>query len=323
MVYNAIEIIEEKHAMTYSIVIPAFNEQDVLRMSYERLKAVMNKLDDYELIFINDGSRDDTLNILKSIAEEDSAVKVLSFSRNFGHQEAVSAGMAHAGGDAVIIIDCDLQDPPEVIPDMVEKWRAGADIVYGQRTRRKGETAFKKLTAWLYYRMLKWLGGQYIPANTGDFRLIDRKVCDTLNNMPEKNRFLRGMAAWSGFHAVPHEYVRDERAAGETKYSMKKMLKLAGDGITSFSNKPLKFPLYFGIGVGFLSCIYLVLGIILSALGMWTFFHILFALVFGLIAAVMTCLGIFGLYLGRIYDEAKDRPIYIISEKIGFNREDI
>jgi dolichol-phosphate mannosyltransferase len=236
--------------MTYSVVIPAFNEQEVLKMSYERLKTVMDKLGDYELIFINDGSRDDTLKILRGIAADDSTVKVLSFSRNFGHQEAVSAGMANASGDAVIIIDCDLQDPPEVIPDMVEKWRAGADIVYGQRLRRKGETAFKKLTAWVYYRALQWLGGQYIPANTGDFRLIDRKVCDTLNAMPEKNRFLRGMAAWSGFNAVPQEYVRDERAAGETKYSMKKMLKLAGDGITSFSNKPLKFPLYLGIGIG-------------------------------------------------------------------------
>ena len=304
--------------MKYSVVIPAFNEQDVLKMSYERLKTVMDKLGDYELIFVNDGSRDNTLSILKDIAAKDSAVKALSFSRNFGHQEAVSAGMAHAGGDAVIIIDCDLQDPPEIIPDMVEKWQAGADIVYGQRTRRKGETVFKKLTAWLYYRVLKRLGGQYIPANTGDFRLIDRKVCDTLCAMPEKNRFLRGMAAWSGFNAVPQKYVRDERAAGQTKYSMKKMLKLAGDGVTAFSNKPLKLPLYLGLFTGFLSCVYLVLAIIFTALRMWSYMHILFALVFGLIAALMVSLGIFGLYLGRIYDEAKARPIYIIDEKIGF-----
>ena len=287
-------------------------------MSYKRLRAVMDTLGDYELIFVNDGSRDDTLSILKDIAATDSTVKVLSFSRNFGHQEAVSAGMAHANGDAVIIIDCDLQDPPEVIPDMVEKWQAGADIVYGQRTRRKGETAFKKLTAWLYYRILKRLGGQYIPANTGDFRLIDRKVCETLNVMPEKNRFLRGMAAWSGFRAVPQEYVRDERAAGQTKYSMKKMLKLAGDGVTAFSNKPLKFPLYLGFVTGFFSCVYLVLAVIFAALGMWAYIHILFALVFALIAILMVSLGIFGLYLGRIYDEAKGRPIYIINEKIGF-----
>ena len=304
--------------MKYSVVIPAFNEQDVLTMSYERIKAVMDTLGDYELIFVNDGSRDGTQGILKSMAAADSSVKVLSFSRNFGHQEAVSAGMAAACGDAVIIIDCDLQDPPEVIPDMAAKWQAGADIVYGQRTRRKGETAFKKLTAWLYYKVLKKLGGQYIPANTGDFRLIDRKVCDTLNAMPEKNRFLRGMAAWSGFYAVPHEYVRDERAAGQTKYSMKKMLKLAGDGVASFSNKPLKLPLYLGLLIGFLACIYLILSIIFTALGTWAYIHILFALVFGMIAAVMICLGIFGLYLGRIYDEAKARPIYIIDEQINF-----
>ena len=304
--------------MKYSVVVPAFNEQEVLPLSYPRLKAVMDTLGDYEIIFINDGSRDDTLRILKQLAAEDKSVKVLSFSRNFGHQEAVSAGMAASSGDAVIIIDCDLQDPPEVIPGMVEKWRAGADIVYGLRTKRKGETAFKKLTAWAYYRILRALGGQFIPANTGDFRLIDRKVCDTLNSMPEKNRFLRGMAAWSGFKAEPFEYVRNERAAGTTKYSMKKMLKLAGDGITSFSNKPLKFPMAMGASVLILSCLYLVLAVVLTSLHIWAVMHVLFALVFMLIGFLFVSLGIIGLYLGRIYDEAKERPIYIIAEKINF-----
>ena len=304
--------------MKYSVVVPAFNEQEVLPLSYPRLKAVMDTLGDYEIIFINDGSRDDTLRILKQLAAEDKSVKVLSFLRNFGHQEAVSAGMAASSGDAVIIIDCDLQDPPEVIPGMVEKWKAGADIVYGLRTKRKGETAFKKLTAWAYYRILRALGGQYIPANTGDFRLIDRKVCDTLNSMPEKNRFLRGMAAWSGFKAEPFEYVRNERAAGTTKYSMKKMLKLAGDGITSFSNKPLKFPMAMGASVLILSCLYLVLAVVLTSLHIWAVMHVLFALVFMLIGFLFVSLGIIGLYLGRIYDEAKERPIYIIAEKINF-----
>jgi dolichol-phosphate mannosyltransferase len=304
--------------MKYSVVVPAFNEQEVLPLSYPRLKAVMDTLGDYEIIFVNDGSRDDTLRILKEIAAKDKHVKVLSFSRNFGHQEAVSAGMAASSGQAVIIIDCDLQDPPEVIPDMVKRWQAGADIVYGQRTKRKGETAFKKLTAWMYYRILRTLGGQYIPANTGDFRLIDRKVCDTLNAMPEKNRFLRGMAAWSGFKAEPYEYVRDERAAGKTKYSMKKMLKLAGDGITSFSNKPLKFAMGLGIAVLMLSCLYLIIAIVLAALGIWLIEHVLFAIAFALIGCVFICLGIIGLYLGRIYDEAKGRPIYIVDEKINF-----
>ena len=304
--------------MRYSVIVPAFNEQEVLPLSYPRLKAVMDKLGDYELIFVNDGSRDNTLTQLKELAEQDSHVRVISFSRNFGHQEAVSAGMANASGQAVVIIDCDLQDPPELIPDMVKKWEAGADIVYGQRVKRQGETAFKKLTAWGYYRILRALGGQYIPANTGDFRLIDRKVCDTLTAMPEKNRFLRGMAAWSGFKAEPIEFVRDERAAGQTKYSMKKMLKLAGDGVTSFSNKPLKAPMALGIALTILSLCYLVVSIVLAAVNVWTIIPAMFALVFLLIGLLFVSLGIFGLYLGRIYDEAKGRPIYIIDEKINF-----
>ncbi len=304
--------------MKYSVVVPTFNEQEVLPLSYPRLKSVMDALGDYELIFVNDGSRDDTLKLLKDIADKDNSVKVISFSRNFGHQEAVSAGMAASSGHAVVIIDCDLQDPPEVIPNMVEKWKAGADIVYGQRTKRKGETFFKKFTAWAYYKALKTLGGQYIPENTGDFRLIDRKVCDTLNAMPERNRFLRGMAAWSGFKAEPLEFVREERAAGKTKYSMKKMLKLAGDGITSFSNKPLKLPLVLGILLMALSGAYLVVSIVLACLNIWAYIHILFSLAFLFISVLFISLGIFGLYLGRIYDEAKARPVYIIDEKINF-----
>ncbi len=307
--------------MKISVVIPAYNEQAVLNLSYQRLKKVMDTFDDYELIFVNDGSRDDTLKLLRQLAAEDKRVKVISFSRNFGHQEAVSAGMAKSSGQAVVIIDCDLQDPPELIPEMVDKWRNGADIVYGRRVKRKGETAFKKLTAWLYYRVLKSLGGQYIPANTGDFRLIDRRVCDTLTRMPERNRFLRGMAAWSGFKSEPIDFVRDERAAGETKYSMKKMLKLAGDGIMAFSNKPLRFPLYFGIFLSVLTAVYLVLSIIFTAMGAWAVTHIIFALIFCLLSGLYLAIGIFGLYLGRIYDEAKARPIYIIDEQI--NLEEI
>lgn len=304
--------------MKYSVVIPAFNEQEVLPISYPRLKQVMDSLGRYELIFVNDGSRDDTLALLKKIATEDKNVKVLSFSRNFGHQEAVSAGMAKASGDAVIIIDCDLQDPPEVIPEMVEKWKLGADIVYGKRVKRKGESAFKKLTAWIYYRVIRMLGGQYIPPNTGDFRLIDRRVCDALNDMPEKNRFLRGMSAWAGYRSEPVEFVREERAAGQTKYTLKKMMKLAGDGAVSFSNKPLKMPLVLGMFTGFMSLLYLVVSIILASTGIWSYLHILFSLVFILISGLFVSLGIFGLYLGRIYDEAKNRPIYIIDEQINF-----
>lgn len=306
--------------MKYSVVVPAFNEQEVLPLSYPRLKNVMDTLGDYEIIFVNDGSRDDTLDILKEIASKDASVKVISFSRNFGHQEAVSAGMAASSGQAVIIIDCDLQDPPEVIPQMAQKWKNGADIVYGKRIKRKGETVFKRLTAWVYYKTLGALGGQYIPRNTGDFRLIDRKVCDTLVAMPEKNRYLRGMAAWSGFKQEPLEFVRNGRAAGGTKYSVKKMLKLAGDGITSFSNRPLKLPLAVGIALAVLSGVYLILSIIFTSVNTWPYMHILFALLFLFVAVLFISLGIFGLYLGRIYDEAKARPIYIIDEKINFDK---
>lgn len=307
--------------MEYSVVIPVYNEKQVLPLAYERIKCVMDTLGNYELIFVNDGSADGSLDLLRTLAAKDKAVRVISFSRNFGHQEAVSAGMSASCGNAVVIIDCDLQDPPELIPKMVEKWRAGADIVYGRRIKRKGESAVKKLTAYLYYKVLGVLGGQNIPANTGDFRLISRKVCNVLNAMPEHSRFLRGMAAWAGFRAEPQDFVRDERAAGETKYTAKKMLKLAGDGITAFSSKPLKLPLVIGIILGFLSFAYLVLGIVLISLNIWPLMHILFALIFLLIAGLFTALGIIGLYLGRIYDEAKARPIYIIDEKINFDTE--
>ncbi len=308
--------------MKYSVVIPVYNEQEVLPLSYDRLKKVMDSLGDYELIFIDDGSRDNSLNLLRALAEKDNNVRVISFSRNFGHQEAVSAGMSASSGSAVIIIDCDLQDPPELIPQMIEKWQAGADIVYGRRLKRKGETVFKKSSARVYYKMLNVLGGQYIPANTGDFRLIDRKVCDALKLMPERNRFLRGMAAWAGFHAEPLDFIRDERAAGQTKYSARKMLKLAGNGITAFSNKPLRMPLLIGMILGFLSLTYLVLGIVFVFVRNWPVTHVLFAAVFLLLAALFIILGIIGLYLGRIYDEAKARPLYIIKEKINIDTEE-
>ena len=245
-------------------------------------------------------------------------MRALLFAKNFGHQPAVSAGIAHCTGDAAVIIDADLQDPPELIPEMIEKWQEGNDIVYGKRAKRKGETAFKKLTAWGYYRVLNMLGGSYIPKDTGDFRLIDKKVCDYLNSLSEHNRFLRGLTAWAGFSSCPVEYVRDERAAGETKYTLKKMFRLAGDGITAFSDKPLKLPLYFGIALMMLSLVYLAVGIVLSALSIWPVFHVLFAVSFALISLLSIFLGIMGMYLGRMYDEAKNRPLYLIREKVNF-----
>lgn len=306
-------------AVKYSVVVPVFNEEEVLKMSYERLKKVMEQIGNYEIIFVNDGSRDKTLDILKDLAAADKMVKVISFSRNFGHQEAVSAGLANVSGQAVIIIDADLQDPPEVIPEMIKEWMKGSDIVYGKRAKREGETLFKKFTAWGFYRVLNMLGAQKVPRDTGDFRLIDRKVADVLNNMPEKNRFLRGMSSWAGFSQKPYEYVRDARAAGKTKYTLKKMLKLAGDGITSFSNKPLKLPLVLGVAVIVLSFLYTALSIVLWSLGAWNEMHFIFSLVFMFLGWIFVSLGIMGIYLGRVYDEAKARPVYIIDERINFS----
>ena len=301
-----------------SIIVPCFNEQEVIEQTYARLRDLALPEFEKEIIFIDDGSRDRTPEILKNLAAQDGQVRVLLFAKNFGHQPAVSAGIAHCTGDAAVVIDADLQDPPELIPEMIEKWQEGNEIVYGKRAKRKGETAFKKLTAWGYYRVLNMLGGSYIPKDTGDFRLIDRKVCDYLNSLSEHNRFLRGLTAWAGFRSCPVEYVRDERAAGETKYTLKKMFRLAGDGITAFSDKPLKLPLYFGIALMCFSLLYLVLGIVLAALSIWPVYHVLFAVSFALISLLSIFLGIMGMYLGRMYDEAKNRPLYMIREKVNF-----
>jgi len=237
-----------------SLIVPVYYEEEVLPLAYPRMKAALDKTGyEHEIIFVNDGSRDGTMKILRKIAAADKQVKVLSFSRNFGHQLAVTAGMDEATGDALVIIDADLQDPPELIPDMVKLWEQGADIVYGQRKKREGESFFKKFTAACYYRLLTSLSAYPIPLDTGDFRLIGRNVADVFLRMREHDRFLRGMSAWMGFESVPMEYVRQERAAGKTKYTLKKMIKLALDGITGFSTKPLTIPLALGGAVTGLS----------------------------------------------------------------------
>ena len=296
-----------------SIIVPCYNEQEVIRMTHDRLAHLDLGKYRKEILYIDDGSRDDTLSILNEIAAEDDTVKVLAFSRNFGHQTAVTAGTDAAEGDALVIIDADLQDPPEVIPQMIEKWENGYDVVYGKRTHRDGETVFKKFTAWGYYRFLRAMGGDFIPKDTGDFRLIDKKVADVLRkDMREHNRFLRGMTAWAGFSQCPVEYERDARAAGETKYTLKKMLKLAADGITAFSAKPLMLPLYIGTGVMILSLIYLIVSIVLSAMKLMDPIHAVLAAVFLLLGMVFLFLGIMGMYLSRVYDEAKGRPQYIL-----------
>ena len=302
-----------------SLIVPVYFEEEVLPESYRRMDAVMRSIGfPYEIIYVNDGSRDGTMKILRSLAAEHPEVKVYSFSRNFGHQLAVTCGMDHAKGDALIIIDVDLQDPPELIPKMVEMWQSGADIVYGKRTRRKGETLFKKLTAAAYYRVLSSMSAYPIPLDTGDFRLLDRKVADVFLQMRESARFLRGMSAWMGFEAVPLEYVREERAAGKTKYSLKKMLSLAADGILNFSATPLELPLYFGVLLGILGVLGLIAMIVCtavlgSACPQWLWLAVGFTLV---LAVLFGFQGIQGFYLGRMYDELKDRPLYIVAETL-------
>lgn len=306
-----------------SLIVPVYNEEEVLRTSYERMRRVMENTGlGYEMIFVNDGSRDGTMGILRAIAAEDTNVRVFSFSRNFGHQLAVTCGMDHAAGDALIIIDADLQDPPELIPAMIEKWRGGADIVYGKRLKREGESFMKKFTAAVYYRLLDWMSAYPIPLDTGDFRLLDRKVADVFLRMREHDRYLRGMSAWMGFNAVPVEYRRDERAAGKTKYTLKKMLKLAMDGITGFSDKPLVLPGYLGIALSVIAVLgFIALIIVRCAAGSlpaWLWAVAGLVLINGL---TLCCMGLWGLYLGRMYTELKDRPLYLVCEELGAKRD--
>ncbi|MBQ4516833.1 MAG: glycosyltransferase family 2 protein [Clostridia bacterium] len=309
----------------YSIVVPVFNEELVVEESYKRLKQVMDTTNEpYELIFVNDGSRDKTPEIVAKICENDKNVRLINFSRNFGHQTAITAGMDNSSGQAVVVIDADLQDPPEVILQMIEKWKEGYDVVYGQRLKRKGETFFKKVTAKMFYRLLSSMTSVDIPVDTGDFRLIDRKVCDVMSSLTEQNRYVRGLVSWVGFRQTAVTYVRDERFAGETKYPLKKMLKFAMDGITTFSYKPLKLSTYVGFLVAGASFIYLLVVICLrlftdATVAGWAS-TLAVSLIFN--GVILMMLGIIGEYIGRIYDEAKGRPLYIIREKLGFDKGD-
>ena len=247
-----------------SIVIPMYNEHEIANMCYKRINEVIKQLNnyEYEIIFINDGSKDNTQLILEEIAKEDKNVKILSFSRNFGHQAAVTAGIKYVTGDAIVIMDADLQDPPELIPDMLKLWEDGNEVIYGKRKTRKGETLFKLMTAKMFYNTLNALSDVDIPKDTGDFRLVDRKVVDTINNLPEHNKFLRGLFSWVGYKQYAYEYERQERKAGKTKYPLKKMLKLASDGIVSFSTKPLKIVGGLGIITIIISIIILIYSLI-------------------------------------------------------------
>lgn len=305
-----------------SLIVPVFNEEEVLPVSYARMSAAMQALTgyDYEIIYVNDGSRDGTMKQLRAIAKEHKEVRVISFSRNFGHQLAVTAGMDNASGDALIIIDADLQDPPEVIAELVKAWENGADIAYGKRLKREGETVFKKLTAFCYYRLLNAMSAYPIPLDTGDFRLLDKKVADVFLKMREHNRFLRGMSGWMGFDAVPVEYVRHERQAGKTKYTLKKMLRLAFDGILGFSYKPMSLALYAGAALGVTGMLGLIALIIIAAtIGCAPWLWAVDGLVL-VNALTLAAIGVQGAYLNRIYDEVRDRPLYIAAETINLDR---
>ena len=304
-----------------SVIVPMYYEEKVAEECYNRLTNVLKNIKDYEyeIIVINDGSKDKTLEILEKLAQNDENLKVISFTRNFGHQAAVTAGLKYVTGDAIVIIDADMQDPPELIPEMLKLWEDGNEIIYGKRKTREGETAFKLLTAKMFYNTLNVLSDVEIPKDTGDFRLVDRKVVDTINLLPEHNKFLRGLFSWVGYKQTPFKYERKERFAGKTKYSLKKMLKLASDGIISFSNKPLKI-------VGGLGIISIIISICILIYALLSYIFKLNNLSSGwtsLMVAITFFAGvqllsmwIMSEYIGRIYDETKQRPQYIIDKKI-------
>ena len=307
--------------MILSVIIPCYNEESVLRATHERLTTVLKGMSvDYELIFVNDGSRDRTQELLAELQLFDPRMRVLLLSRNFGHQIAVTAGLEEATGAAVVIIDADLQDPPELIPQMVQLWRDGNEVVYGLRDQREGESRFKLWTAKVFYRLINRLSETKMPLDAGDFRLIDRRVVDVINSMPERARFLRGMVSWAGFRQIPLHYRRAARAAGHTKYPFRKMLNFAMDGIISFSLVPLKLAIW----SGFLAIWIAVAGIIVAIVDRllnkqlprgWAS---LFVAVLFMGGVQLVSLGILGEYLGRIYTEVKRRPLYVVQERLGF-----
>lgn len=308
---------------TYSIVVPIFNEEESIPELFRRMMAVLDSLDGpSELILVNDGSRDRSLELLRDLPSRDPRVKVLSFSRNFGHQMAITAGIDYALGDAVVVIDADLQDPPEVILDLAKAWRAGAELVYAQRSERKGETFFKRFTASFFYRLISSMTDLKIPVDTGDFRLMDRKVVEALKQVREHHRFMRGLSVWVGFKQVGINYVRQERFAGSTKYPLKKMVRFATDGITSFSYVPLQLATTAGFVFAGLALVAIPVVAIMRILGSNAFFGQASTLISVLLlgGVQLIFLGIIGEYLGRIYDEVKKRPLYILSEKIGFEQ---
>jgi len=301
-----------------SVIIPIYNEEGNISKLFERLQPVISSLtNDSEYIFINDGSRDNSMALIRKLSSEQPSVKYIDFARNFGHQVAVTAGLDHCAGDAVVIIDADLQDPPELIRDLYHKWKEGYEVVYAKRSSREGESQMKKVTAKMFYRMLKKITSINIPVDTGDFRLIDRKIVQVLKQMPEQQKFLRGQISWIGFRQTYVEYDRDARYAGKTGYTFKKMTRLALDGITSFSNLPLKFATFAGFvvsGIAFLMILYALYSRFISKdyVPGWT--SLMLAVLF--IGGVqLICIGIIGEYISRLSSNVRNRPLYIINEK--------
>ncbi len=303
-----------------SLVVPVFNESETVRAFHDRASSAVQPLEglESEFIFVDDGSTDDSFVRLSRIAAQDPRVRVVRFSRNFGHQTAITAGLDHARGDCVVVIDSDLQDPPEVIPRMVERWREGFDVVYGVRSRRAGETRMKLLTAAMFYRLLRRVTSVDIPVDVGDFRLMSRRAADHLREMREADRFVRGLVSWIGFRQASVLYERDARLAGETKYPYGKMIKFALDGITSFSTAPLRLATWMGYAASAFAFLYLATVFIQKWMGFtvqgWA--TIMVAILF-LGGVQLICLGIIGEYIGRIFTETKRRPLYVVQETVG------
>ena len=309
--------------LKYSLIVPVYNEEKTLPELYRRIKGVIEQLDGQtELILVNDGSRDRSLQIIRELHQNDARISYLSLARNFGHQIAVTAGLNFARGQVIVIMDADLQDPPELILEMVEKWRQGYQVVYAQRTQRRKEGWFKRFTAYLFYRLLKRLADVDIPTDTGDFCLMDRQVVDVLNSMPERNRYIRGLRSWVGFQQTSVLFERDPRFAGEVKYTFSKSFALAINGLVSFSKVPLRLSTY----VGLLSA---VVAILMAVLVLYwrlvvphsplTNFTIILMAIFFLGAVQLVSIGILGEYIGRIYEEVKGRPLYTLGEVGGFS----
>ena len=306
-----------------SVVIPVFNEEENLQLLHRRLSKVLESLcQDYEIIFVDDGSTDNSLKIISKFRKTNMRVKIISFSRNFGHQVAITAGTDYASGSAVIVMDADLQDPPEVIPRLVEKWREGYDTVYAIRESRKDPT-LKRAIAFVFYRLFQRMSDVDVPVDAGDFRLMSRRVVDILKTMPERNKYLRGLASWVGFNQARIRYARDERYAGKGKYTFWQLTRLAFDGITSFSHLPLQLAIHLGLVVSLVGFLYGAIMIILELVfgrivPGWT---TLMAAVIFLGGVQLFVVGIIGEYIGRIYVEVQQRPLYLIKQKIGFSKE--